>query len=99
MRSRLHYPQPAHRVVAREDDYLHPLVRITAFVVKGQQFFHQGKRHTRRGWCVQALALQVHIGAVIALFKHLVFFFKVEQRARRNRHYQFAVQGRSHGFA
>ena len=93
------------RVVARQDHHFYGLVaggcRGSAVVlgmismvnfVKGQQLFHQRKRHAGFGRCVEPGELQLHVGAVVALLEHLVLFFKVEQGAAGNRHHQFAVQ-------
>ena len=39
----------------------------------------------------EALALQVHVGAVVVLLENAVLFLKIEQRARGDRDYQLVV--------
>ncbi|OIQ62959.1 hypothetical protein GALL_555070 [mine drainage metagenome] len=46
---------------------------------------------------LQPVELQAHIGRVVGLFEHLVFFLEIEQGARRNRHHQTVVQVGGHG--
>jgi hypothetical protein len=89
MLCRAEYAHTRHRVVAREDDHLYAL-RIR--IVESQQLAYQRERYAGLGRLFQPLQLQLHVGTVVALLEDLVFFFKVKQSARRNRHDQFAVQ-------
>ncbi|MDT4856818.1 hypothetical protein FQZ97_912210 [compost metagenome] len=82
------------RVVAREDHHLDPLGRG---VVEGQQLVHQRKRHPRLRRLLQPVQLQLHVSPVVASLEQAVFFFKVEQRPRRNRDHQLTIECCSHG--
>ena len=78
MLRRAEHAHARDRVVAREDHHLHALC---IGVVERQQLAHQRKGHAGFGRRLQAIELQLHVGPVVALLKHLVFFFKVEQGA------------------
>ena len=86
---RAKHAQARNRVVAREDDDFYPLFAVC---IESQQFFHQRKSHTRLGGLLQPIQLQLHVGAVVLLFEHAVFFFEIEQRPRRERNDQQIVQ-------
>jgi hypothetical protein len=43
-----------------------------ARVVEALQLLHQRKRHAGRGWLLQPLKLQLHVGAVVALLEDAV---------------------------
>ena len=80
-------------------------------VVESQQLFDQRKRHARLGRHIEPLQLQLHVGRVFlharrclgpgvlreAGFKHLVFFLKIKQGARGNRHHELTLKTCQHG--
>jgi len=88
------HPHAAHRVIARQQHHLDLLHRAA---VEGQQLAHQGECHPRRRRNIQPLQLQPGIGLVLVLLENPVFFFKVEQRPRRDRDHQLVVESGSHG--
>ena len=72
-------------------------LRAGAYDNGGTITFHDACKIQRRGGHIQALALQLHVGAVVVFFEDAVFFLEVEQRARGDRHHQLVVQGQGHG--
>ncbi|MPM41194.1 hypothetical protein SDC9_87844 [bioreactor metagenome] len=84
----------ADRVIAREHYHFHAL---PAFGVEGQQLLDQRKRHAGAGGRVQAVELQLHVGLRVLGVEQAVFFFEVEQRARRDCHHQLVFQRDGHG--
>ena len=91
---RAEHAHAADRVVARQHHHLHPLLRG---LVEGQQLLDQRKRHARPRWNIQPVELQLHVALRVVRVEEAVFFFKIEQCARRNRHHQLVVQCHGHG--
>jgi len=61
-------------VVARQDHHLD----ARRVGIERQQLAHQREGHAGRGRLVQALQLQLHVGAVVAGFEEPVLFLEVE---------------------
>ena len=69
---------------------------VRSSLVESQQLVDQRKGDARARRLVEALQLQLHVGAVVAGFEDPVLFFEVEQRARRDRDDELAFEGGGH---
>jgi hypothetical protein len=67
------------RIVARED---HDFDARYLQGIERPQFLHQRERYAGFGRKLQALQLQLHVGAVIGGLKDAVLFFEIEQGTR-----------------
>ena len=85
---------PGHRVVARQD---HDLDRAAPSWLKASSLLTSEKATPGARRHVQPLQLQLHVGAVVAALEEAVFFFEVEQRARRDGDDQLAFERGGHG--
>jgi hypothetical protein len=87
---RTEHAHAGHRVVARQD---HDLDLLLGRAVEGEQLVDERERDTGLGRAVEAFELELHVGAVVVRLEMLVLFLEVEQRARRDRDDELAVQG------
>ena len=69
----------------------------TALVTARSAPAHERAIRTLMGWNIQPVELQLHVALRVVRVEEAVFFFKIEQCARRNRHHQLVIQCHGHG--
>ena len=76
---RTEHTQSRHRIVARQDDDLDPLVAVG---VEFEELLHQPERDTRFRRLLEPIELHLHVSLVVRRLEDRVLFLEVEERAR-----------------
>src|SRR5690606_16236347 len=88
-------PQAAHGIVAGDDHHLD--AGLLARHVEREQLAHQSEGDAGRCDTVEPLALQGHVGGIVARLEDGVLLLEVEDRPRGDRDHELAIERNRHG--